>query len=45
VATNDVGIRRRRLRLAHPVPTATPTPRPTATPTLRPTRTPRRAGR
>jgi hypothetical protein len=39
VATNDVGIRRRRLHLAHSVPAAT------ATPTLRPTRTPRRAGR
>jgi hypothetical protein len=45
VATNDIGIRRRRLRLAHSVPAATSTPRPTATPTLRPTRPPRRAGR
>jgi hypothetical protein len=42
VASNDVGIRRLRLRLAQPVPAATPTPRPTATPTLRLTRTQRR---
>jgi hypothetical protein len=45
VASNDVGIRwrRLRLRLAQPVPAATPTPRPTATLTLRPTRTQRGA--
>jgi hypothetical protein len=44
VAANDVGIRRRRLHLAHSVP-ATPTARPTATPTFHPTRTPPRAER
>jgi hypothetical protein len=45
VAANDVGIRQRRLRPAHSVPAATPTPRPTEPPTLRPTRMLRRAGR